>query len=86
MSELIHKDPTCFSTLHAAGLTTAFLDAISEDLLLPSSKALCCIPSGLDALCLNNTGLQAVTEKNALQILKINIIKGLGLVDWLLKI
>ena len=52
--------------LHAAGLTTAFLDAISEDLLLPSSKALCCIPSGLDALCLNNTGLQAVTERNAL--------------------
>lgn len=69
MSELIHKDPTCFSTLHAAGLTTAFLDAISEDLLLPSSKALCCIPSGLDALCLNNTGLQAVTEGNALQFL-----------------
>ena len=57
MSELIHKDPTCFSMLHATGLTTALLDAISEDLLLPSSKALCCIPSGIDALCLNNTGL-----------------------------
>ena len=31
MSELIHKDPTCFSMLHATCLTTAFLDAISED-------------------------------------------------------
>ncbi|GLJ53784.1 hypothetical protein SUGI_1147870 [Cryptomeria japonica] len=69
MNELIHKDPTCFSMLHAAGLPTAFLDAISEDLLLPSSKALCCIPNGLDALCLNNVGLQAVTERNALQFL-----------------
>ena len=55
--------------LHAAGLTTAFLDAISEDLLLPSLKALCCIPSGLDALCLNNTGLQEVTKRNSLQFL-----------------
>ncbi|KAH9287706.1 hypothetical protein KI387_031823 [Taxus chinensis] len=69
MNELIHKDPTCFSMLHAAGLTTAFLDAISEGLLLPSSKSLCCIPSGLDALCLNNIGLQEVTERNALQFL-----------------
>ena len=31
MSELIHKDPTCFSMLPAACLTTSFLDAISED-------------------------------------------------------
>jgi len=69
MSELIHKDPTCFSMLHATCLTTAFLDAISEDLLLPSLKALCCIPSGLDALCLNNTGLQEVTKRNSLQFL-----------------
>ena len=38
MSELIHKDPTSFSMLHAGSLTTAFLDAISEYLLLPSSK------------------------------------------------
>ena len=30
MGKLIHKDPTCFSMLHATCLTTAFLDAISE--------------------------------------------------------
>ena len=65
MRELIHKDRTYFSMLHASCLTTTFLDSISEDLLLPSSKALCCIPSGLDALCLNNTGLHAVTKRNA---------------------
>eukprot|EP01018_Ginkgo_biloba_P030617 Gb_17424 [translate_table: standard] len=68
MNELIHKDPTCFSTLHAAGLPTFFLDAITEG-LMPSSKALCCIPSGLDALCLNNIGLQAVNDRNALKFL-----------------
>ena len=69
MSGIIHKDPTCFSMLHVVDLTTSFLDAISEDLLLPSSKALCCIPSGLDALCLNNTRLQAVIERNAFHFL-----------------
>ena len=37
MSELMHKDPICFLMLHATGLTTSFLDAILEDLLLPSS-------------------------------------------------
>ena len=31
MSELIHKDPTCFSMLHVACLTSTFLDSISED-------------------------------------------------------
>ena len=31
MSERIHKDQTCFSMLHAACLTTTFLDAILED-------------------------------------------------------
>ena len=31
MRELIHKDPTCFSMLHAGSLTTAFLDSISKD-------------------------------------------------------
>eukprot|EP00252_Welwitschia_mirabilis_P015868 TRINITY_DN35256_c0_g1_i1.p1 TRINITY_DN35256_c0_g1~~TRINITY_DN35256_c0_g1_i1.p1 ORF type:complete len:3600 (-),score=671.44 TRINITY_DN35256_c0_g1_i1:388-11187(-) len=69
MSELIHKDPTCFPVLHSAGLTTAFLDAISDEMLLPSSKAICCIPGGLDALCLNNIGLEEVTERNALHSL-----------------
>ena len=31
MSELIHKDPTCFSMLHVACLTSTFLDSILED-------------------------------------------------------
>ena len=69
MNELIHKDPTCFPMLHVAGLPTDFLDAILEDLLLPSSKELCCIHNGLGALCLNNVGLQAITKRDALQFL-----------------
>jgi E3 ubiquitin-protein ligase HUWE1 len=65
MSDLIHKDPTCFSALDAAGLPSAFLDAITSG-VLPSSEAVGCIPNSLDALCLNNSGLQAVRERNAL--------------------
>lgn len=65
MSDLIHKDPTCFATLDAAGLPAAFLDAITSG-VLPSSEAVGCIPNSLDALCLNNSGLQAVRERNAL--------------------
>ena len=37
MSELIHKDPNCFSMLHETILTNTFLDSI---LLLSSSKEL----------------------------------------------
>jgi len=65
MSDLIHKDPTCFSALNAAGLPAAFLDAIATG-VLPSSEAVGCIPNSLDALCLNNAGLQAVRDRNAL--------------------
>ncbi|BFI34167.1 E3 ubiquitin-protein ligase HUWE1 [Marchantia polymorpha subsp. ruderalis] len=65
MSDLIHKDPTCFSSLDAAGLPAAFLDAITSG-VLPSSEAVGCIPNSLDALCLNNLGLQAVKDRNAL--------------------
>ncbi|KAL3688671.1 hypothetical protein R1sor_014980 [Riccia sorocarpa] len=65
MSDLIHKDPTCFSSLDAAGLPAAFLDAITSG-VLPSSEAVGCIPNSLDALCLNNAGLQAVKDRNAL--------------------
>uniref|UniRef100_A0A7I4AEX4 HECT-type E3 ubiquitin transferase n=1 Tax=Physcomitrium patens TaxID=3218 RepID=A0A7I4AEX4_PHYPA len=65
MSDLIHKDPTCFATLDAAGLPAAFLDAITSG-VLPSSEAVGCIPNSLDALCLNNSGLQAVKDRNAL--------------------
>ncbi|KAF2288945.1 hypothetical protein GH714_022951 [Hevea brasiliensis] len=65
MSDLIHKDPTCFSVLDAAGLPSAFLDAIMDGVLC-SAEAIMCIPQCLDALCLNNNGLQAVKDRNAL--------------------
>lgn len=66
MSDLIHKDPTCFSVLEAAGLPSAFMDAIMDGVLC-STEAITCIPQCLDALCLNNNGLQAVKERNALR-------------------
>lgn len=65
MSDLIHKDPTCFSILEAAGLPAAFLDAIMDGILC-SAEAITCIPQCLDALCLSNSGLQAVKDRNAL--------------------
>lgn len=66
MSDLIHKDPTYFSVLDAAGLPSAFLDAIMDGVLC-SAEAVSCIPQCLDALCLNNSGLQAVKDRNALR-------------------
>ncbi|XP_052178127.1 E3 ubiquitin-protein ligase UPL1 isoform X2 [Diospyros lotus] len=66
MSDLIHKDPTCFPVLEAAGLPSAFIDAIMDGVLC-SAEAITCIPQCLDALCLNNSGLQAVKDRNALK-------------------
>ncbi|XP_043690385.1 E3 ubiquitin-protein ligase UPL1-like isoform X2 [Telopea speciosissima] len=66
MSDLIHKDPTCFPVLDAAGLPSTFLDAIMGGILC-SAEAVSCIPQCLDALCLNNNGLQAVKDRNALR-------------------
>ncbi|XP_022735674.1 E3 ubiquitin-protein ligase UPL1-like isoform X2 [Durio zibethinus] len=66
MSELIHKDPNCFPVLDAAGLPSAFLDAILDGVLC-SAEAITCIPQCLDALCLNPNGLQAVRDRNALR-------------------
>ncbi|XP_044474315.1 E3 ubiquitin-protein ligase UPL1-like isoform X2 [Mangifera indica] len=67
MGDLIHKDPTCFfAVLDAAGLPSAFLDAIMDGVLC-SAEAIICIPQCLDALCLNNNGLQAVKDRNALR-------------------
>ncbi|GAB4845935.1 E3 ubiquitin-protein ligase upl1 [Ancistrocladus abbreviatus] len=65
MSDLIHKDPTCFSVLDAAGLPSAFMEAIMEGVIC-SGEAITCIPQCLDALCLNSNGLQAVKDHNAL--------------------
>lgn len=66
MSDLIHKDPTCFSVLDAAGLPAAFLDAVMDGVVC-SAEAITCIPQCLDALCLNNNGLQTVRDRNALR-------------------
>ncbi|XP_065003917.1 E3 ubiquitin-protein ligase UPL1 isoform X2 [Musa acuminata AAA Group] len=68
MSDIIHKDPTCFSVLAAADVPGAFLDAIDSGVPC-SSEAVSCIPQCLDALCLNNTGLQLVKNCNALRCL-----------------
>ncbi|CAH1444286.1 unnamed protein product [Lactuca virosa] len=66
MSDLIHKDPTCYSILEEASLPSAFLDAIMDGVVC-SGEAITCIPQCLDALCLNNNGLQAVKDRNALR-------------------
>nr|XP_043627768.1 E3 ubiquitin-protein ligase UPL1-like [Erigeron canadensis] len=66
MSDLIHKDPTCYSILEEANLPSAFLDAIMEGVIC-SAEAITCIPQCLDALCLSNSGLQAVKDRNALR-------------------
>ncbi|KAJ7958898.1 E3 ubiquitin-protein ligase UPL1-like [Quillaja saponaria] len=68
MSEIIHKDPTCFSALHEMGLPDAFLSSVVAG-ILPSSKALACVPNGLGAICLNAKGLEAVRETLALRFL-----------------
>lgn len=66
MSDLLHKDPTSFPVLDAAGLPRAFLDAIISGVIC-SAEAVTCIPQCLDALCLNNSGLQLVRDCNALR-------------------
>ncbi|KAK7385406.1 hypothetical protein VNO78_31123 [Psophocarpus tetragonolobus] len=68
MSEIIHKDPTCFSALHDMGLPDAFLLSVGSE-ILPSSKALTCIPNGVGAICLNAKGLEAVRESSSLRFL-----------------
>ncbi|KAJ4962286.1 hypothetical protein NE237_022225 [Protea cynaroides] len=68
MSEIIHKDPTCFLSLHELGLPDAFLSSVVAG-ILPSSKAITCVPSGLGAICLNARGLESVKETMALRFL-----------------
>ncbi|GAB2225364.1 hypothetical protein Droror1_Dr00006156 [Drosera rotundifolia] len=71
MSEILHKDPTCFPALQELGLPDAFLSSVVSG-LIPSSKALTCVPSGLGAICLNTKGFEAVKETAALRFL-VNI-------------
>ncbi|XP_016486388.2 LOW QUALITY PROTEIN: E3 ubiquitin-protein ligase UPL2-like [Nicotiana tabacum] len=68
MSEIIHKDPTCFPALHELGLPNAFLSSVVSG-ILPSPKALTCVPNGLGAICLNGKGLESVKETSALRFL-----------------
>lgn len=68
MSEIIHKDPTCYPTLHDLGLPNAFLSSVVAG-IIPSSKALTSVPNGLGAICLNAKGLEAVRETSALRFL-----------------
>ncbi|XP_044510273.1 E3 ubiquitin-protein ligase UPL2-like isoform X2 [Mangifera indica] len=68
MSEIIHKDPTCLPALLEMGLPDAFLSSVVAG-ILPSSKAITCVPSGLGAICLNAKGLEAVKETSALRFL-----------------
>ncbi|KAL5225432.1 hypothetical protein ABZP36_012071 [Zizania latifolia] len=68
MSEIIHKDPTCFLALKELGLPDVFLSSVTAG-VIPSCKALICVPNGLGAICLNNQGLEAVRETSALRFL-----------------
>ncbi|XP_010520834.1 PREDICTED: E3 ubiquitin-protein ligase UPL2-like [Tarenaya hassleriana] len=68
MSDIIHKDPTCLTSLFEMGLPEAFLSSVVAG-ILPSSKALACVPNGLGAICLNSRGLDAVKETSALRFL-----------------
>ncbi|XP_044475509.1 E3 ubiquitin-protein ligase UPL2-like isoform X2 [Mangifera indica] len=68
MSEIIHKDPTCLPALFEMGLPDAFLSSVVGG-ILPSSKAIMCVPNGLGAICLNAKGLEAVKEASALRFL-----------------
>ncbi|RAL53528.1 hypothetical protein DM860_015565 [Cuscuta australis] len=68
MSEIIHKDPTCFTTLHDLGLPNSFLSSVVAG-VLPSPKALTCVPNGLGAICLNAKGLEAVKEMSVMRFL-----------------
>ncbi|CAF1725859.1 unnamed protein product [Brassica napus] len=68
MSDLIHKDPTSLTSLFEMGLPEAFLSSVVSG-VLPSSKAIACIPNGLGAISLNSKGLETVKETSALRFL-----------------
>ncbi|KAF9616997.1 hypothetical protein IFM89_033067 [Coptis chinensis] len=72
MSDLIHKDPTRFPVLDAADLPSAFLEAVIDGVIC-SAEAVACIPQRLDALCLNNKGLQDVKDCKCFEVLCKNI-------------
>ncbi|KAJ3671897.1 hypothetical protein LUZ60_007976 [Juncus effusus] len=68
MSEIIHKDPTCYASLEEQGLPSAFLQSILAG-VLPSCKAIISVPNGLGAICLSTRGLESVKETQVLRFL-----------------
>ncbi|RLN30647.1 E3 ubiquitin-protein ligase UPL1 -like protein [Panicum miliaceum] len=56
------------NSLPELGLPDAFLSSVTAG-VVPSCKALICVPNGLGAICLNNQGLEAVRETSALRFL-----------------
>ncbi|XP_042384907.1 E3 ubiquitin-protein ligase UPL1-like [Zingiber officinale] len=68
MGEIIHRDPTCFPVLDEFAVPKSFLLSVTSG-ILPSSKALICVPNGLGAICLNTKGSEAVKETAALRFL-----------------
>ncbi|XP_026389463.1 E3 ubiquitin-protein ligase UPL1-like isoform X2 [Papaver somniferum] len=65
MSELIQKDPSCFSKLYELGLPNAFLSSLAG--MIPSAKAITCVSRGLGAICLDANGLDEVNTAQALE-------------------
>jgi len=66
MSNIIHKYPTFFSILNVVGLPNTFLDYIIVE-FVSSVEGITCIPQCLNDMFLNNLGLEAIKNRNALQ-------------------
>jgi len=70
LCDIIHNEPTCYTSMNDAGIVDSYLRFITEDLwpLGPSktmAKILCAIPTTLNAICLNENGLQKVLKLSA---------------------
>jgi len=70
LCDIIHNEPTCYTSMNDAGIVDSYLRFITEGLwpLGPSktmAKILCAIPTTLNAICLNENGLQKVLKLSA---------------------
>ena len=70
LCDIIHNEPTCYTSMNDAGIVDSYLRFITEGLwpLGPSktmAKILCAIPTTLNAICLNENGLQKVVKSSA---------------------
>ena len=67
MSDILHQEPTCFGVLDAWGTPAALLKMVVQRGGLPvSAETLCCVPTSIVAICLNQAGLEAVRRSRAL--------------------